>query len=226
LSGGTYSSTGGVVSGALPHTDPSGVSLAYISRFSCADSTTSSSQNGILVLADRLWDNGGITVTITTVQTVNSVAWPARDNTGTTNGAGVLIGVEAQSAITTLSQVTVNYTNSSGTSGRSAVVTAGNVTALQTTGGVIWMPLQAGDIGVQSVQSIQLGTNMVAGTINMVAFRVLEVVEQASGFTGKGNDCIRGGFQRIYNGAVPFIMMTTSSTAAGTIHGTYIEAQG
>jgi hypothetical protein len=60
----------------------------------------SASLSGCLILADRLWHNSGIVVTTATAQTINSVAWPARDSAGTTNGENILIGIEVSLATT------------------------------------------------------------------------------------------------------------------------------
>ena len=222
LSGGTYTAP---VNGQIPHTDPAGGKNSYLARF-CANGANVTAVQGMVLLCDRLWDNGGITVTQTTAQTVNSVAWPARDNTGTSNGVGVYIGVEAQAAITTLSNITYTYTNSSSVGSRTATLGAGGLSApLQTTEGFVILPVQSGDVGVQSVQTLTLGTNMVAGTIDLVAFRVISCLDSISG-SDRATDCIKSGFPRIFNGSVPFLLYTTSITTACTLHGTYTEAQG
>ena len=51
------------------------------------------------LMVDRLWENSGLSPTVTTAQTVNSVAWPARDLDESTNGRGVFIAVEVSSAL-------------------------------------------------------------------------------------------------------------------------------
>ena len=58
----------------------------------------SSATAGAIVLVDRIWHNSGLSATITTSQTVNSNAWPARDDNESTNGEGVLVGMEVHAA--------------------------------------------------------------------------------------------------------------------------------
>ena len=78
-----------------------------------------SSGPGMALLVDRLWHNSGITITSTAAQTINSVTFPARDENGTTNGDGVLVGVEV-STVTGAGTPTLSmsYTNQAGTAGK------------------------------------------------------------------------------------------------------------
>src|ERR1700746_2680376 len=56
LAGGTYSSTGGLVAGQIPHFDPGGGISSYLARFVATNSNNTIS--GAALLLDRLWDNG------------------------------------------------------------------------------------------------------------------------------------------------------------------------
>jgi hypothetical protein len=131
-------------------------------------------------LIDLLWYNTGISVTTTTAQTINSVQWPARDANGSTAGEGVRIALYATAALgnsAAISNTTVTYTNSQGVSGRTATFSAAagfNAPATPVIG--TWMPflLQAGDTGVQSIQSITLGTSYVSGTMSLFAYRPID----------------------------------------------------
>src|SRR5688572_829313 len=115
------------VSGQMPWVNPASGN-SYLARLECA-----SSQAGSLLLCDRLWHNSGIVVTTTTAQTINSVTWPARDRDGSTNGEGILIGIEVSAATTNASAVTtitMSYTNQAGTSGRTATIPSFPATAV------------------------------------------------------------------------------------------------
>lgn len=140
--------------------------------------------NYSLMLVDRLWHNSGLNATSTSVQTVNSVTWPARDINQSTNGEGVYLALENSSATTNSLDslgytVTVTYTNSAGTSGRTGttlsmgyITSAGNNFVRQGS----WVPiaLQAGDTGVRSVQSVQFSSSYGAGPVlHLVAYRPL-----------------------------------------------------
>lgn len=126
---------------------------------------------------DCLWVNSGIVVTTTTAQTINSVALPARDVNGTTNGEGCGIGllfVAAATNASAISNATVSYTNSKGVAGRTATLTTAAGSAIPATpvvGTMIWFSLAAGDTGVQSIQSITLGTSLVTGTVSLMITR-------------------------------------------------------
>jgi hypothetical protein len=86
--------------------------------------------------------------------------------------------------------------------------------------------LQAGDTGVRSVQSLTLNTSWVSGTINLVAYRVLSIVEITNNNYPNAVDLLTGGFPKIYNGVVPFIMYIPISSTASYISGQVIWSQG
>jgi len=127
---------------------------------------------------DVLWVNTGLVVTTTTAQTVTMAsALPARDINGTTNGEGCMIAMLFTAAATNaavISNTTVSYTNSAGTAGRTATLSAivgSQIPATPVIGTLIWFNLQAGDKGVQSIQSVTLGTSLVTGSISMMITR-------------------------------------------------------
>lgn len=162
LNGATVSNA---TAGAIPFSNPvSGNS--YLTRF-LAQGTIA----GTLMLCDRLWHNGGYTITSTSAQNSTTPTWPARDNNAATNGDGVLLGLEISSATGTgTPTITIAYTNSSGTGSRSATNVDATVatTAARTFHRI---GLQAGDIGVRSVQSLTLSATWTSGTMNLVAYR-------------------------------------------------------
>lgn len=70
------------------------------------DMNISTTASGFVQLMDLLWVNTGIAVTTTTAQTINSVALPARDTNGTTNGKGVEAGILITTATTNAAAIT------------------------------------------------------------------------------------------------------------------------
>jgi hypothetical protein len=97
LNGGTYTGTPTVqVVGQIPHFNPSSGLYSYLSRFSFQGTvpTTAVKTALFVMIADRLWDNGGINITSNTAQAIVSPTWPARDVDAATAGRGVLIGLE------------------------------------------------------------------------------------------------------------------------------------
>lgn len=220
LAGVALSSTSAQVNGQIPFTNPvSGNS--YLARFQAGATIA-----GTLLLCDRLWHNGGFTITSNTAQTVNSATWPARDLAGTTNGDGVLLGLEISAAAGAAAPtITVAYTNSGGTGSRSAVnsfATANSPAA----GSFFPIGLQAGDTGVRSVQSLTLSASWVSGTMNLVAYRVLAALELTGAFVPNAIDAVTGGFQQLHNGSVPFLIFIPSTTTTSNISGQMIVTQG
>lgn len=179
---------------------------------------------GSVQLCDRLWHNGGITTNILTSQTINSVAWPLRDDTGTTNGVGVVLGLEVSATTgANAPTITVTYTNSSGTAGRTAgfiVATA----ASSLLGTFYPIALQSGDVGVQSVQSLQFGgTAWASGTVHLVAYRVLGTVICVNGNTPNDISLTNGAGSLMSIAAagrsVPFFLLTPQTTTSARIFG-------
>ncbi len=207
--------------GQIPFTNPvSGNS--YIGKFE-----GSMNLAGKINLYDRLWHNSGITMTTTTAQTINSVAWPARDSNGSTNGEGIMVGIEVSTATTNsgaISNTTLSYTNSTGTAGKTAIISSFPATAVA--GTFIPFQLAAGDTGIRSIQSITLGTSYVAGTIHLVAYRKISSLEINLPNIGSSVDVITSGFVKLYDNTVPFLTYIPSATTAVVLTGTLIVTQG
>jgi len=220
LNGVVLESTSNTVAGMLRHIDP-GSGNAYLGRFGGG-----ASQAGMLVLADRLWHNGGITITSTSSQAITSPTWPARDADGATNGEGVYLGLEVSATTGTgTPTITVGYTNSAGTAGRTGTNIVAT-TASTLLGTCYWIGQQGVDTGVRSVQSLQLSASWTSGTINLVAFRILEMVETAAAFVGNWIDVASGGLERLYNGVVPYLQFIPQTTTSTNIVGSYLETHG
>ena len=138
------------------------------------DFNISASQAGMFILADVLWVNTGLVVTTTTAQAITQPTLPLRDNLGTSNGHGIGAGILVTTATTNASPVTtitISYTNSTGTAGRTGTISSFPATAV--IGTFVPFQLQAGDVGVRSIQSITLGTTLTAGAISLIAFNFL-----------------------------------------------------
>lgn len=205
--------------GQLPWTNPASGN-SYLARFSAAASV-----GGVLILCDRLWHNSGIVVTSTGSQTINSVAWPARDRLGAINGDNILIGAEVSTVMGAGTPTwTMGYTNQAGTAGRS-IVTAAQA-ATMAVGSFIPIPLQAGDTGVRSVQTWQQSATMTSGVYHLVAYRILARLDLITANLGAAIDALTSGFVRFYNNTVPFLLWLPSTTTAPTLQGQLIVAQG
>lgn len=218
LDGVQVSQSGGLLASAFPFYDPTpspDSQQVYIGKL------THSTTLGIMYICDRLWHNGGYTITSTGAQSSTTPSWPPRDHNGSSDGVGVLLGLEV-SATTGAGTptITCSYTNSDGTAGRSGT----NVWATFGTcpfGMFFPISLQAGDIGVRSLQSMTLSASWTSGTVNMVAYRVLaSIVGNTSGLP-MTQDFISG-FAKLYPGTTPFVTGAVGYTGgfggAGMIH--------
>lgn len=131
---------------------------------------------------DVLWVNSGLSITTTTAQAITTPTLPARDINGTTNGEGCMIALLCTAAVglaAVASNATVSYTNSDGTSGRTATLSAivgSQAPATPVIGTLIWFNLAAGDKGVRSIQSITLNTSWVSGSISLMITRDIATI--------------------------------------------------
>lgn len=139
--------------------------------------TMGASINHSHLFFDCLWINSGIVVTTTTTQAIVTPTLPPRDVNGATNGDGCMIGMLTTTANTNaaaISNATVSYTNSAGVAGRVATLVAvagANIPITPVIGTLVWFSLASGDTGVQSIQSITLGTSLGAGAVSLLIAR-------------------------------------------------------
>lgn len=206
--------------GQIPFTNPV-AGNSYLARLQLM-----ASQPGVFLLCDRLWHNSGISVTTTGNQTINSAAWPARDLNGSTNGVGVYIGLEVSTATGAgASVVTIVYTNDAGAGTKTGTCNPAYA-ASSAIGAFYTFLLAAGDTGVRSIQTYASTVSMTSGTIHLVAYRVLARLEVPAGYVGNAVDALTGGFTRLYDNTVPFILFLPSATTAANYQGQMIVTQG
>lgn len=180
---GTINSTiGGAVlakttAGALPFENfnpGQSAKLSYMSLFSDVPS--------IFLFIDILWQcsvtSAGTVfdITSTATQTINSVAWPPRDDNGSINGEGVYIAVISRGGWSAGTVTfSINYTNSKGVANRTGLDPSYANNPINAR----YEPfsLQAGDTGVRSVQTLTLtSTTATFGTFYLIAFRPIALV--------------------------------------------------
>lgn len=130
---------------------------------------------GSLILIDRLVHCANISATSTSPQTVNSVPLPRY-----TDGKGVMMILEVTTALgASASNVTITYTNQDGVPNRStgaiAMTVSSPVGRLQPPAGGYLIPLQAGDYGVRSVETIQFSASMAAGVVRLLLYKLIEM---------------------------------------------------
>ncbi len=207
-------------SGQIPIPAASG--NTHLARFS----GVSSAQAGMLLLCDRLWHNSGFTITSTGAQTINSAAWPARDMNGSTNGVGVILGVEISGATGAgTPTITVSYTNDANTSGKTGTNSVATV-ATSAAGTFYPIGLAAGDTGVRSVQTLTLSATWTSGTMHLVAYRVLATLELPAAGIPNAVDALTSGMPRCYDTTVPFLIFIPQTTTTTQLSGSAVFTQG
>ena len=210
----------GSTGGRIPRTNPSSGN-AHLARWSM-----NSSQIGTLWLIDRLWQNSGLSTTLTTGQAITSATLPARSLDGTTNGAGVMAAVEWSGAGGAgVPTVTLRYNDQDGNAG------TGTLTAVASppVGTFEIFTLGAGDTGIRSLtaaDSFQQSATRTSGTQHLVLFRVIAMMEITAANVGNAVDALTSGMPRIYDDSVLQLVFFNSATAAANLTGTYIETHG
>jgi hypothetical protein len=214
LNGVVLDSSVNPVAGQIPFDNPTGILEARLSRFVGA-----ASQVGTLLLCDRLWHNGGITITSTALQAISSPTWPSRDELGGTTGVGVnvAIGVSALTGAGT-PNVTLGYTATDGIAGKTSNTIIAP-TAASPPGTFYSFALNGGEKGVRSIQSIQLSASWTSGTINLVAYRVLAMISIPNAGAPATMDAITGGLPRMYKGSVPFLVFIPTIVTTNLLWG-------
>ena len=179
---------------------------------------------GNYIICDRLVHSGGLSGIVTTAQTTNL---PTAALTRYTSGEGVMIGLTLYSNTgSTATTVTAVYTNQAGTGSRVTTAVVFGSTGFNAAPRMILLPLQAGDSGVQSVQSVTvLATTGTAGNFGVTLFKPLFVicVDPHSGIlpaAGYITGATFGGFPEIVDGACLFPILISggaNSSAAGAL---------
>ena len=183
-----------------------------------------SSVNHQNLFFDVLWVNTGLVVTTTTAQTVTMATLHARDVNGSTNGEGCMIAMLFTAAATNaavITNTTVSYTNSDGTAGRTATLSAivgSQIPATPVIGTLIWFNLAAGDKGVRSIQSVTLGTSLVTGSVSMLITRDIATIGTTIVNVSATRTMPNPGV-RIYNGSAILHCVMSSATTATFFRG-------
>lgn len=200
--------------GAFGFTNPTAPALSYLATLQL-----SSPVQCAVMVYDRLWHNSALSGTVATAQTITQPAI-----TRITNFAGVMPFVEIYAATgATQVNITLAYTNQSGTAGRSAVTA---FLASPVAGQALPLALQSGDYGVQSVQSVTLSaTTATAGNFGLTLAKPLAMVPiQANLATTLGIYDL--GMPQIADDAAIAFMALLSSTTTPALVGTWNMTQG
>jgi len=134
-----------------------------------------------------------------------------------------MIGLTIYTQIgTTATTVTVSYTNSSGTSGRTSTAVVIGGTGFREASRMILIPLQADDVGVNSVESVTLvASTTTAGNFGVTLFRPLYAIGTDQDSVVREGDFITGwsggGISVVPDNACLFsLLLSTSINAAAS----------
>jgi hypothetical protein len=176
-----------------------------------------------LVLYDMLFKAGAYSYAAGTTSLSSQPAISSRcpDYTGgSTFGNGCEIWCEVSTAFSTGTawQVQITYTNSAGTTGRTSVITAAAAAAALTLGKMFQIPLQAGDTGVQKIESVIVtngGTAMTAGAFNVLILRRLWGNRVTVANSGGINNFLDTGMVQVYYNSAFYLVVQPDSTSTG-----------
>lgn len=137
---------------------------------------------------------------------------------GATFGNGCEIWIEVVAAMTSATawQVQVTYTNSAGTTGRTSIVSAAQAAAALTVGKMFQLALQAGDSGVQKIESVIVTTGAAAaGSFNVLIMRKLWSNRIAIANSGGIDDILKTGAPKVYADSALVLVVQADSTSTG-----------
>ena len=127
------------------------------------------------------------------------------------NYNGTSIWLECVTAFTGLQSIAVTYTNQAGTTGRTTGTIATGVAP--TVGRMLQLPLQAGDTGVQKIESVT-STVATVGTFNLLILRSLVDVRVRI-----ANDLVRFGpdslMQQVYASSALVMLINADGATSG-----------
>jgi hypothetical protein len=196
-----------------------GSNVGYLTKVEYFNSIISN-----LFIYDLLWKGGTYAFTAGTTnlssQPAISSRCPDYPGSGTTFGNGVEIWVEVSTAFTTGTawQVQVTYTNSTGTGSRTSIISAAQAAAALTQGKMFQLALQAGDSGVQKIDSVIVtngGTAMTAGAVNVLLLRKLWSNRVTVANSGGIDDILKTGAPVVYTDSALFAVVQADSTSTG-----------
>jgi len=195
-----------------------GGASSYIGRWGQTMATA-----GTVHLYDMLWACAGFSGTVITAQAVTGfTGLPTRNSTG----VGAEIWVYCNTATgATASNITVQYTNSDNVAGRVTVATPhiASMPAFR----MYQVPLQSGDKGVRSIQSVTLSASTgTAGNFGVIIMDRLASNGTAIANVPAINDFASLGMPKIDDTSVLGFIHQGSTTSSGIIMGQLSLIQG
>lgn len=131
---------------------------------------------------------------------------------GGTDFTNTEIWIEAVTAFTGNQSIAVTYTNQAGVTGRTTGTIATGVAPI--VGRMLQLPLQAGDTGVQKIESV-VSTVATVGTFNVLVLRRLWSGRVPVANAGDVHDFLKTGMPQIFDTSALMAIVQPDSTATG-----------
>jgi hypothetical protein len=163
-----------------------------------------------LILYDRLFHAGAYAFNANT--TLASQPSFASRVPGGTDFTGLELWIEAVTAFTGNMSIAVTYTNQSGTAGRTTGTVATGIAPIL--GRIIPLPLQAGDSGIQQINSV-VATVATVGTFNVVVVRRLATMRVNAANMGNTWGPEKTGMPVVFDTSAFCLAVQPDSTATG-----------
>jgi hypothetical protein len=169
-------------------------------------------------LFDMLFKAGPYAFTAATTPLSAQPSYAGRMPGGSFADTQVWIEVSTAFATGTAWQVNVTYTNSAGVAGRVGTALPATVAANLTLGRAFQLGLQAGDIGIQKIESVVVtngGTAMTAGAFNVLVLRPLWSGRCRIANDGDVHDLAKTAMPQVFTDSALILMVNTDSTSSG-----------
>lgn len=228
----------------LPFIQPTGDIKTYIGNMTVPALNGSACQ---MMFCDRIWQSHIFALTGDTTHIIHSTGsrpFPPRDETGGSDGYGLLMGVEIVSAATGAAGINkpdspiVVYTNHQGLANRtgahsSAIVGIINLNSVPLVGAFFPVARRDQDFGIMSIQSIRTTgfSTAVGGPLSgqLVIYRPIEIFYPSQGIYGVSSsntqyvigNSVNRPLTHMYRGTTPFIITSRTNFSTGNIFGQY-----
>lgn len=172
--------------------------------------TFGNAQASRLRVFDLLWKGGAYA--FNAAVTLSAQPSYASRVLGGTDFTNTEIWLEAVTAFTGLQSITVTYTNQDGETGRTKGTIATGVAPA--VGRMLQLPLQAGDTGVQKIESVT-STVSTAGTFNVLVMRRLWEGRCRLANDGDVHDLLKTGMPQIFADSALFLQVIADGASTG-----------
>ena len=189
----------------------SGANIGYLSRVDFSNTVASR-----LFIYDRLFSAGAFVfnanVALTSQPSYDSRVTFDVNGTPTIDYKGLEIWIEAVTAFTGNQSIAVTYTNQGGTTARTTGTIATGAAPI--VGRMLRLPLQAGDTGVQKIESVVSSVSTV-GTFNVHVMRKLWCGRVKFANDGDIHEFTKTGMKQVFADSSLFYIVQADSTSTG-----------